>query len=233
MARDFLTLDIDWSPDWMIEDVMATLERHKVRSTWFVTHDSPAIAALRGHPLVERGIHPNFLDGSSHGRSEAEVFGFVRGIVPEAVSMRTHGLFQSTGLLLRAAGQHGIRLDSSLFVPPDADGGPHDILVDDIVLRRVPYCWADDMTIRHPQPNWSSVPGNGAGTIRVFDFHPFHLMLNTVDYKLYEKLKGLRPLREWDRAFVASHRSQGGGPATFFSMLVETMSPGGFLRELL
>jgi hypothetical protein len=108
----------------------------------------------------------------------------------------------------------------------------HDIRVENIVLRRVPFCWADDMAIRNPRPNWQPAPA-GSAAIRVFDFHPFHLMLNTTSYATYEKLKRLRPLREWDREFVGTHRSEGEGPATFFAELVETMSPGGHLRDLL
>ena len=57
-----LTFDIDWAPDWMIEEVASILIEHNVKTTWFVTHASPAIDKLRQMPeLFELGIHPNRL----------------------------------------------------------------------------------------------------------------------------------------------------------------------------
>ena len=230
----FVTFDIDWSPDWMIEDVLAILERHQVKSTWFVTHESRQVAALQNNPLVERGIHPNFMPNSSHGNSEAEVFDYIKAIVPEAVSMRTHGLVQSTGLLLRAADRYGMRLDSSLFLPPQAQGRLHDLAVGATRIRRAPFFWANDLTMQHPSPTWDTRTMLSGDQLRIFDFHPFHVMLNTNDYQLYEALKIKRSLPEWDRDFIAAHRASGPGPATFLAELAEAVQGhGGFLRDLL
>src|ERR1017187_7044133 len=95
-----LTLDIDWAPDFVIDFAADLLIRRRVKATWFVTHSSPAVDRLRDHPeLFELGIHPNFLPGSSQGKTVAEVLSFCRACVPEARSMRTHALVQSSGLL--------------------------------------------------------------------------------------------------------------------------------------
>jgi hypothetical protein len=68
--RVLLTLDIDWAPDAAIDFVAEILVSRGVKATWFVTHDSPGVRRLRARPdLFELGIHPNFLPGSSHGRS--------------------------------------------------------------------------------------------------------------------------------------------------------------------
>src|SRR5207244_3974947 len=78
------------------EQLMAS----QVRATWFVTHMSPAISRLRRNPeLFELGIHPNFLPGSTHGDTPDAVLRHCRALVPDAVSMRTHCLVQSTLLL--------------------------------------------------------------------------------------------------------------------------------------
>lgn len=42
-----LTFDLDWAPDWIIEEVVSILIDNCVKSTWFVTHASPAIDKLR------------------------------------------------------------------------------------------------------------------------------------------------------------------------------------------
>jgi hypothetical protein len=235
-AATIVTFDVDWAPDWMIDDALERLARRGIKSTWFVTHASPAIERLRGRgDLVELGIHPNCLPGSSHGGTEAEALAFVKRIVPDAVCMRTHSLYQTSPFLLRAAAEFGIRLDSSLYVPERGGIPPHDWRVDDIVLRRVPFGWADDLAMRAPRPDWSlPAAPNGKGP-RVFDFHPVHVALNTGDYAAYEKLKARRPLPQWTQDFVAPHRGEGPGVGTFLEALLTTLSgrPTFFLRDLL
>lgn len=69
-----LTIDIDWVPDWIIEEVASILIDHNVKATWFVTHASPAVDKLQQMPeLFELGMHPNCLPGSTHGDTEDEV----------------------------------------------------------------------------------------------------------------------------------------------------------------
>ena len=90
-----ITLDIDWAPDHVIDRIAAQLIDARVRATWFVTHQSPAIDRLRARPdLFELGIHPNFLNQSTHGETPAEVLAHCMALVPDARSMRTHSLVQ-------------------------------------------------------------------------------------------------------------------------------------------
>ena len=216
-----ITFDLDWSPDWMIEDVCRILDEYNASSTWFVTHDSEAVRLLRlRSDKVELGIHPNCLPGSSHGQTEREALTHIRQIVPEAVSMRTHGLYQSTAFLLLASAEFGIKLDSSIFLPSIVE--PFDLAVDTMCIRRVPFVWADDLTMRSPAVSWE-VPDNlrGPGP-RVFAFHPFHIALNTVDYSLYEKMKAECPLPRWTKSFVAEHRNGAEGPSEFLQELVRS-----------
>ena len=71
---NIITFDIDWAPDFMIQNIMDQLEAAGVKSTWFITNDTPALERMRQFPdLYELGIHPNFLPGSSHGSSVDEV----------------------------------------------------------------------------------------------------------------------------------------------------------------
>lgn len=45
-----LTLDIDWAPDFIIDEVVSILVKNNVKATWFITHNSPAIDRLRLFP---------------------------------------------------------------------------------------------------------------------------------------------------------------------------------------
>ena len=95
MSPILVTLDIDWAPDWMVEDVVERLVRAGVRATLFATHDSPLLRSLEGNSEIEIGLHPNFLPGSSHGSTPEEIFATLRSWYPRATACRTHSLVQS------------------------------------------------------------------------------------------------------------------------------------------
>lgn len=99
----FLTFDIDWAHDDVLNDTIDLVEEAGVAATWFVTHDTPVLKRLRDNPKFELGIHPNFnylLEGGDrNGCNAREVIERLRVIVPEATSVRSHSMTQSTGLL--------------------------------------------------------------------------------------------------------------------------------------
>ena len=202
-----LTLDVDWAPDFVIDEVAAVLTGHRVKATWFVTHQSAAIDRLRSHgDLFELGIHPNMLPGSTHGQSEDEVLSHVKEIVPDAVSMRTHGLYQTSTWLAKAARDYAIQIDASLFLPNTDHLAPHQLKWDEADLWRVPYYWEDDMEMFQDPPRWqlnalrSSAPG-----WKIFNFHPIHVVMNTQSFSTYKELSSQRDLKSWDPAFVRQH----------------------------
>lgn len=219
-----LTLDIDWAPDFVIDEVAAILIERQVKATWFVTHHSEAVERLREHSGFELGIHPNMLPGSTHGTSEVEVLDHMGEIVPEAVSMRTHGLYQSSGWLIRAARDHGIRVDASLFLPRASHLQAHCIRWHGVSLWRIPYFWEDDGEMFEEDPIWSVTDERlGVSGLRVFDFHPIHVALNTDRFERYSKLKALRPVHQWDEKFVQDHVRGGSGPRAFFIELADCL----------
>ena len=101
-GRLFLTVDLDWAPDWAIADCLDLVEEARVAATIFVTHDTPLLARMRANPRIELGLHPNFnplLDGlASQGSAETVMRGLQR-IVPEARAVRSHSMTQSSRLL--------------------------------------------------------------------------------------------------------------------------------------
>jgi hypothetical protein len=230
-----LTLDVDWAPDAIIDSVAALLVERRAKATWFITHRSPAVDRLRGRPdLFELGVHPNMLPNSTHGATEDEALGHVLGIVPGATVMRTHGLYQSSNFLVKAATHFGIRVDVSLFLPRATHLQPHALTYGGAKLWRVPYFWEDDVEMFEPQPIWSagdgrlSVPG-----LRVFDFHPVHVALNTERFDRYDALRKARPLHEWDRAYIDASVRSGRGPRSLFIELADELAGRGrFVSEL-
>ena len=178
-ARDgiALTLDVDWAPNFMIDFVAAILIEHHVRATWFITHESPSLERLRMHSdLFELGIHPNFFPGSTHGESPGAVLRHCMRLVPQAVSVSTHGLLQSTALLAQIMDETPVMIDVSLFLPHAPGLGPVEYQWAQRTLLRVPYFWEDDFEMERATPCWQleSLLVGGSG-LKVFDFHPVHI----------------------------------------------------------
>lgn len=224
-----LTIDVDWAPDWMVWDVAEILIRRRVKCTWFITHASPAVDALMDHPdLFERGIHPNCLSKSTHGKTEKDVLHHLTRLVPEAVSMRTHGLYQSTSFLVCAASSYGIQFDASMLIPKAKKTDLHIFEYNGVKLWRAPYFWEDDYEAGLNKPDWmpaqSAVHRTGLG---IFDFHPVHIAMNTNNLKDYNKASAERPPNLWTRDHVKSLYSKGNGARSAFLELVDHIANEG------
>lgn len=238
MNNDYiLSIDVDWAPDWMIEYVANVLINKQVKATWFVTHTSPAISMIQNrHDLFEIGIHPNCLSGSTQGNNEDEVLRYLKKIVPDAISMRTHSLYQSSPFLLRAGKDYGILIDVSLFLPRSPNLVQHCLKWHGMKLWRIPYFWEDDSEMFEDDPIWTfSDPRLHVKGLKVFDFHPVNIVLNSCTFNIYQRLKLEKPVPTWDIDFIRPHVSNRHGPKTLFLELVDylSMSNSVWIKELI
>jgi hypothetical protein len=188
-TRVVVTLDVDWAPDPLVDDVAGRLAAAGVPATWFVTHASPALDRLRARSdLFELGIHPNFRPGSSHGATPEAVLDHVMALVPEAVSSRSHGVVQSGRLLHLLVQRTPVRIDSTTFLPdlPDAplvtQRTPHGDLL------RVPFTWSDDYEPLSPWDDYLAEPG-----LKVVLFHPTRMPSSSAFGELLERIAGGLP----------------------------------------
>jgi len=192
---------------------------------------------LKRSDLFEIGIHPNCLDGSTHGKNEDEVLKHIKELVPDAVSMRTHALYQSSPFLTKAALDYGILIDVSIFLPRMPNLAPHCFKLKGARLWRVPYYWEDDYEMSEDKPIWKfSDPELHLKGLKVFDFHPVCIMLNNDNYHIYEKLKRQKPLAEWTPDFIRPYINKGRGPQTLFLELIDFLSGGGegrWIKEII
>lgn len=228
-----ITLDVDWAPDFVIDSVAEQLLNAGVRATWFVTHASPAIERLRMHgDQFELGIHPNFLPGSTQGNNSDEVLQHCLEIVPDAGSMRTHALVQSTPLLMRVVELSSVMCDFSLFLPHAQYSEPVEYWLNDHCLLRVPYIWEEDFEMYRPIPCWRAGPFlNGVSGLAVFDFHPIHVYLNSPSLEAYEQLKQRVPsLPESTHTDVSDLVWRGEGTRSFLEELLDIVPPQKTLR---
>jgi peptidoglycan/xylan/chitin deacetylase (PgdA/CDA1 family) len=218
-----ITLDIDWAPDHVIEDVAASLIKNGVKATWFVTHQSEAVSRMmREHAdIFEFGLHPNFLPGSSHGATQQEIFETAKSLVPGAAIMRTHALVQSTPLLYMAA-NNGVNVDVTLFLRESANIEPHTLYIYDKEILRIPYFWEDDLDSYFPGRTWNfadsryHVPG-----LKIFNFHPMYIYLNSDTMQGYEQLKKIKYLPELSKEEIAPFINKGKGVRTLFEDMIQ------------
>lgn len=192
MNKKLVCIDVDWASDSIITYVADYLIDNEMKSTWFITHDSPAIKKLLARPsLFEVGIHPNFSDGSTQGEHPREIMKRLLTIAPQAKSVRTHNLLQSTPLLKMMREEFGILHDCSLLLPDTPNLVPHKFYFStDINILRYPTFWEDDVEACSPSPSFSlkNKKYHVAG-LKLFVFHPIHIILNSYTMDNYYRCK--------------------------------------------
>ena len=188
----FITFDIDWAANEILEYTLDIIEQADICATFFVTHDTPILKRMRSNPKIELGIHPNFnsllnLDG----QTAKELLKEIKEIVPEATSVRSHSLFSSSSILLLYE-QFGMTRDVNLFLPIHSD-----IVVKPFKhvngILRIPFVWEDDVhcvdIVNGYENGWHSDKILIRKGLKVFNFHPIHVFLNTEHLSRYEKFK--------------------------------------------
>lgn len=212
-----LTFDVDWAPDWAIIYTDALLLKYGASSTWFVTHDSPAVkTSIIQNPTIEAGLHPNFLFDSTQGKNIKNIFDNLKKIVPGAVSIRTHGMVYSAALAKELA-KEGFLYDSSIYL-----GGMPGIrpfltkYAEGWEILRMPYFWSDDGELIKKRPLWGYPDCEG---LKILCFHPIHVALNSCCWKDYEEYK--------KNNRMTPHKGYGAR-----SFLIDILSRGGTFRTL-
>jgi len=156
----YLTFDIDWAHDEILEDTIDLVEMYKSLATWFVTHATPLLGRLRNNPDFELGIYPNFnflLDGDNRaGKNAEEVLDRLLTLVPEAKCVRSHSLTQSSRLIDMFSHKRFTH-ECNTFIPANS-GIALKPWSSFCGLTRVPYFWEDDVhmfydSIGISQPN--------------------------------------------------------------------------------
>lgn len=224
LGNVFITLDIDWAHDEVLWDAIELLEGAGVKATWFITHQTALLEKMRANRKFELGVHPNFnflLNGDNRlGKNAKEVVERLLHIVPEAVSVRSHSLTQNSNLLamFKTLGlthdcNHLIAEQTGIILKPW-------LLWNGLV--RVPFFWEDDLACIEK----TNTPINGLlkrKGLKVFNFHPIHIFLNTESMERYERTRDIHqnPIE------LIKHRYEGEGTRTRFLKLLHNCGTAG------
>lgn len=238
-CKDFpvaLTFDIDWAPDCAVEACIEILKNHSIPATFFITHQSNILDELVSDDLFEVGIHPNFLPGTTHGKTYEEILDTVMNLVPHTFLLRTHGLFQSTNLFFLLLEKYPqIKYDFSLFLPENKFLKPFKFYNEkNDSITKVPYQWEDDLYFSR---SFELCSRNkeivfDRATYQIFDFHPIHIYLNSQNSELYNKLKQAlnKPLHQATFEDLKNYRNPEEGAADWLYHIIETVSKDRFVH---
>lgn len=186
----FISIDVDWATDrtlaFVVEDLLL---KHGVPATLFMTHRSNVIAPLIPHQDYVIGIHPNFnplLEGQfTYGKNYREVIDYYSDLYPEAIAARSHSMAMSAHISDYFY-EKGIRYDLNIELATTAfEIAP---FVDWNKLIRIPFFWQEISSTYH---GWELNPARFIqyGGLKVFNFHPIHLLLNTCSFESYLPIK--------------------------------------------
>lgn len=181
-GRRILSIDVDWASDEVLGDTVDLIESAGVKATFFVTHDTQILSRLRGHPLIELGLHPNFdplIRGEVDAPSAADILEALKCVVPEAKVLRSHAMTTS-GRWMGLFESQGIRCISNYLMYGQCGIAPFRQING---ILEAPVYFADDGLLYQRRLGKVTFDvGQGfspdpAG-LQVFNFHPIHVFLN-------------------------------------------------------
>ncbi len=188
----FLTFDMDWANDFVLRHFHNMIRELGICGTLFTTHITPVLNEIRTDSLLELGIHPNFnklLENTDDKTANIQTkINDLLKIVPEAVSVRSHSLTQSS-IISRCFAICGLKYELNHFFPVSNNtfiNSYHDIWG----MTQVPFIFEDDIYLLSDKKysiEWFL--GQSFHAPRVFNFHPIHLFLNTDSMERYENSK--------------------------------------------
>lgn len=213
-----ITLDVDWASDFILEEISEFFIEKNIKTTWFITHDSPVITKLRNNSLFELGIHPNFKVGSTQGENPEKILENLKRIVPEAKSIRTHSLMQSSPLLCTFH-KFGIENDVSLFLENTPNIQPHYSKY--FKLFRLPFFWEDDIAMFTGLSKEHFLEIIKKPGMKIFNFHPIHIYLNSKTMENYNKSIKKKKMNEIQKTYLKQFINLEYGVKNFLEDLID------------
>lgn len=188
----FLTFDMDWASDDVLKWFYDFMEELDVPYEINVTHNTELLNIFRDNDLVELGIHPNFNPLLTGTRNEChdfkEVLCNIKNIVPEAVTMRSHSLTDSSQIKSELK-NIGIKNNLNVLIPP-FDGMVIKAQKNWNGINIIPFIFEDDVYILTKcNQSIEYFLSDRFDAPRVFNMHPIHVFLNTNTMSVYENAR--------------------------------------------
>jgi len=217
------TSDIDWASEDVLEIMLAEIETYELKFTTFVTHYSQLIDQKFKNRKIERGIHPNFLQNSSHGSSFTEVIENCMKFAPEAIGFRSHRLFDVTDITHLLKNNYGFKYVSNLCT---VLGKKIEPFLHESGLIHFPIFFEDGTHLYNElslnfltYQNYFSTPG-----IKIISFHPMNFVLNSPTLNYMRNIKDSLSRTDYnslDNRQIQQLQNKGDGIRDFIKDIIE------------
>ncbi len=175
------TFDLDWANEQQINFLIDMLIENKIKATFFVTHYSEAVQKIIDKKeLFEVGIHPNFLENSTHGKNFEVVINYFKDWIPSPIGVRTHGLYNTSNYFIEIMKKcSSIQYDASTYLPYADNVRPYRFEYEGRSIYKIIFNWEDDLEFAVKKPIWhmNSLLEKISGPI-ILNFHPVHIFYN-------------------------------------------------------
>ena len=178
-AHIIITIDIDWAHDEVLEKCVSILDKYGINATFFCTHKHN-VHIRNNH---EMAIHPNY----NYNDSYEETIKKLMEIYPQAKGVRSHCLY-TYSKLYPIYEKYGLEYESNYLMYKQKGIKPFKMINN---ILQIPIFFADDTYIAMSKKasfELEDINLKREG-LKVFDFHPIHIFLNTKDLKTYQKAK--------------------------------------------
>jgi hypothetical protein len=219
-----LSSDLDWASEYCIENFLSIADQFSIKPTIYVTHKSPALQHALKHDRVEVGIHPNFFQPSSHGKTTDEIIAHVTKLAPRAKSVRCHRHLSSVEIE-NALVRSGITVDSNTYGHLQRGIRPSRLASG---LLRFPVFFEDDLHWMKADMSWKFSdyqPAFFEPGLKILNFHPFLVALNAPAADFY--LRHKHHIQTLSATEAEELRYKGSGAATFLTEAIAAIQSSG------
>ncbi len=168
----FLSFDIDWVPEYMLELVANMVTGLDV--TFMHTHASEYSRKIKSE--FQSGIHPNIMKNSDQGNNIKEVISFFKKLEIDFSTSRFHRLYHGYSDLIELA-KVGTKLDSSTLLFNGKNIIP--VYHADLDMILAPYFWEDGIYLSTKKYLKGNIIDWETRGLKIFDFHPLDIYLNS------------------------------------------------------
>ncbi len=184
--RVAFSVDVDWAKEELIEYTLNLLSSYNVNATVFCTHHSRLCKSLEKNNNCEMAIHPNFNNVFFNKKTSIDKeLDDLLGLYPDAIGVRSHGLFSSS-LLLEKFSAKGLLYESNIFIPYKRGLEVFKLWNN---IYRIPLNWEDDVHFLYGNSFDNPMIDITTEDLYVLDFHPIHVFLNTCSKEHYLSFK--------------------------------------------
>jgi len=192
------TSDIDWASEEVMKSYFEIVNKLEIQPTLYITHQSDEIEHNFREKNIVRGLHPNFMNESSHGNSFKEIAENCIKFAPEAYGFRSHRAFDLTDITHLMHNKYGFKHVShqiTIFQPYVRP------IVHESGLVNFPVFF-EDGTHLYNQLNLNfgtykdlfTIPG-----IKVISFHPMNFVFNSPELSFMRAIKDSVSRDEYNR----------------------------------